>query len=1253
MAFLLCQRFTSGPNCSDKRKESTPAEKEDCFIEVIYRMHADYNNCVARKYLDMRQVNVQGADCPTPGCLDDFACLVNSSWREQISACYCTGMSGMTCSMCDDERSGSGGGGVVTDGDKPLEVDRSAYKLATSVTASSYDMPIPLIYGTVTLSGNIIWMGNYEVITKREYSVTGGKAQEIITEEGSMDMLVGFTATQVRAIRRIWFDAELIYTVADDNTVARNGLNTDYNDIGITLMDGRESQRVFTKMTDTIGFGKTPAYRGLTTVMFSNFPLRVSQGSIPLIRVEFVVGNEGSSVTTISSALPYTLNSDSLAMDHTGARAAVSAGDGDIRIVDTDTMVELAHIPVTGTLAEGSAIYSEAGELLYLTTDNRLHYLSSDRIFTFSGAVPGVGLLGVTRVATATGDSFLTVSMALNNDIYVYKVDTFAQQFVLEYTHTDVSTAPIDKFVVGDMGGFNYIGTFASVVKNAMSFSKNDRFVATAAVRLTSETAAYSPESIRKRDITRLMWGGDMTVPVVEIRDVVLTPDPSMNPRLIIFIEDMRGKYACAWSPMNGAMASTLATLTGDNVSFNGPIDHLPALNTCRNPVALNSRTSFAYFGDDNDTLYSMDTSKGEPKALTTLSANGANALGGAYAFNGAKDKMTYIDATGQLCTITLHRVAALDTSVGQVLRDLSRRAGAPLDAIDTRAIDDITFNGFIIPDQSPIGSLVAELADFFQLSIKESMGKITGNPLGAAINTNLNANDVLNVEESRETELVDVDSVTVTYYDPTLDGQATTQQVSRDFFAEFDDFTSNLGEVSVTTHIYASANVARVAAERILLKAIQRQKKYQVLVGPKHMAIEPGDYIQGGYRVSAATTDVTFQNVLQAQLDDASIYNQNPDIEGFVRDPGKSSYLFDAVGTVKGFPHIINGPTFEYNPATERVYISLFNPDEAEFAPTALHYRGLSGTFIKVGTPTKEALLGRLVSLPHTTTAVFGTDKISELVVTFVKDVEASDFLTITDDRLYSNGSLNMLFVGKEAVQYKRFSIDPDNRTVRFTHLLRGRWGTDRHTDEHIVGEVVTVYDANATLPVNVTNDVAYDKTVVGAVFDPIYPSVRREVEASLTSRIDDFWLPHDLDIRKAPSNGIYLRAFARIPYGNSVFAGTEGNMIGFTNSNVVAAAVLNGPYDPVAFKAALATPETSPYFAKFFFDVSSAASPTAAGGLWTNSSMSAAGYTFDDDLTIAFFGRIPPTGKYSKPRIVHFPAHGDYTKFREGRDA
>lgn len=183
-----------------------------------------------------------------------------------------------------------------------------------NVQHSTVGAPIPLVYGTVALAGNVIWSGGLDE-TEHEGSgggkKGGGGAASNFTYSVNVAIGIGEGGhAPINHIRRIWADADLIYDASDDGTLLER-LQQNLHDsddpiaqafidairalsaqLDFTFYPGDEDQLPDPLIESYEGVGEVPAFRGLAYVVFQNFQLEKYGNRIPNFRFE--VTTEGT-----------------------------------------------------------------------------------------------------------------------------------------------------------------------------------------------------------------------------------------------------------------------------------------------------------------------------------------------------------------------------------------------------------------------------------------------------------------------------------------------------------------------------------------------------------------------------------------------------------------------------------------------------------------------------------------------------------------------------------------------------------------------------------------------------------------------------------------------------------------------------------------------------------------------------------------------------------------------------------------------
>jgi hypothetical protein len=154
------------------------------------------------------------------------------------------------------------------------------------VTTADYGTPLNYCYGTRRFDGvSCIWAEPLREV-KRQRKTKGGKFNEY-TYYGTWAVAVCDHETS--AVTRIWFDRNLIYDATSGGPISP------FSDLGditqyITIYLGTDDQDVDPRMSATVdaefGADSTPAYRGVTYIVFKDLPLEKLGNRLPQVSVE-------------------------------------------------------------------------------------------------------------------------------------------------------------------------------------------------------------------------------------------------------------------------------------------------------------------------------------------------------------------------------------------------------------------------------------------------------------------------------------------------------------------------------------------------------------------------------------------------------------------------------------------------------------------------------------------------------------------------------------------------------------------------------------------------------------------------------------------------------------------------------------------------------------------------------------------------------------------------------------------------------
>ena len=168
------------------------------------------------------------------------------------------------------------------------------------VQTSSYGQMIPIVRGSMAVSGNVIWASDLEEESSTEES--GGKGGPTNTStlySYFANFAVSLCEGPMHSVSRIWANGRLYF----DASAADQGY-TDWR-----FYPGNETQLPDPTIESFKGVGNTPAYRGQCYVVFTHLPVAQFGNILPQLLFEV---NEQSTVThsieTLRTYTPYTFN---------------------------------------------------------------------------------------------------------------------------------------------------------------------------------------------------------------------------------------------------------------------------------------------------------------------------------------------------------------------------------------------------------------------------------------------------------------------------------------------------------------------------------------------------------------------------------------------------------------------------------------------------------------------------------------------------------------------------------------------------------------------------------------------------------------------------------------------------------------------------------------------------------------------------------------------------------------------------------
>ena len=149
------------------------------------------------------------------------------------------------------------------------------------VLASEEGAAIPVMWGRMRLSGQVIWATNLEEVAKtdtQKASSKGGPSAKSTTYSYYANLAVGLCEGEIDGLGKVWADGKLI----------------DMSGFTTRLYTGSETQNPDSFIQSIEGTTDTPAYRGLAYIVFERLPLQDFGNRVPQFSFEVLRHGNGA-----------------------------------------------------------------------------------------------------------------------------------------------------------------------------------------------------------------------------------------------------------------------------------------------------------------------------------------------------------------------------------------------------------------------------------------------------------------------------------------------------------------------------------------------------------------------------------------------------------------------------------------------------------------------------------------------------------------------------------------------------------------------------------------------------------------------------------------------------------------------------------------------------------------------------------------------------------------------------------------------
>jgi hypothetical protein len=158
----------------------------------------------------------------------------------------------------------------------------------TQISSSAPGMPIPILYGSSRMGGQIIWAtGIHETKTTSTVSAKGAPSQTSTTYSYTTSFAAMFCEGPANVLQ-VWGDAKLIYDKTGKGAIAADklatGIGTNTKLVVPKIYPGSTTQLPDPTIQADRGINFTPGYRGRCYIVYENFPLADFGNRLPNIR---------------------------------------------------------------------------------------------------------------------------------------------------------------------------------------------------------------------------------------------------------------------------------------------------------------------------------------------------------------------------------------------------------------------------------------------------------------------------------------------------------------------------------------------------------------------------------------------------------------------------------------------------------------------------------------------------------------------------------------------------------------------------------------------------------------------------------------------------------------------------------------------------------------------------------------------------------------------------------------------------------
>lgn len=1006
----------------------------------------------------------------------------------------------------------------VTNIDDPREFPTTAVTdQGLSFTSSSYGVPLPIIFGSDKVTGNVIWASP----VKRNIIGDG------TSYYSTVDFALAISEGEVDGLVKMWLGDKLVLDrsvptdgsdvvqpdldgfvsgfsidLTDPDSPLRN-LDSSVRQTKISVFAGTETQLPEGIIVTREGYENTPAYRGVAYILFENF---ITGGSsIPALSVEVTSNTESTYPRLYGNVITPEEKFDAMG--------------GEMLIVDPS----FDHVFTDAEDSNGTATPANGSGFLRLDY-NTMETIDETEIVVTEGYTPNYR---VTRLLPLTG--FLMVAQTVSNAGTLRTWNPFTQSVMdsfgpgggisdhnldsgfsalgkgsIAFTTVGSQTdLPTDCFMA--IGFVNTAIGFAEIMESGeivpvsnlgpvMPHDDARSVFLTLSRDFTLETPTFMDGLTSTLGHHAVVFSYDTDEPVefhigvvtvydgttskmadptwVEIGTLdcddlfgrgiahnisTILVDPSDKNLVIFFRSGSRTPLAVKFDPYAG------------EVVWTAPAYEYPDMQG--GDVAYCPTSKYGWIGSTSG-LYTLDMQTGNVEQIEAIVSNVNLPVlaGGDQFYNGAEDSITYTSTTvnKQVTKVFLTRVAQTTVDLADIIENLLGRVGLLPTDMEISDLNAITLNGYTISQKKTLRAVFSELAQVFKYDVLESNGRIKYRTRGDASSVTIAKKYMADVDDGGwisardENDIARIRKINLKYRDFEREYRDNIQSILLPKYGSqsFD----NDSAITVDVPVVLTGDLAKSLAEVLLFAKLTNDTSFEIKLPPRFLHVDPGDVVtlqrtndtDDDIVARVRKTVVGADNIVQAELsqEEPSIYTEVVNL--FAADGRYEESVFDAV-LPRIEPYVLQIPyrSLEEAESTNDKYL-LFTTF-LNHKPSAI----LEGDVTAVIDGETTVAIKRPTSFPTWGYILNPPSTISDFYATDtvselrVKIVGTGfgALTSVTFAAMLADNSVNLCYVDGELLQFQTVTDEGDN-VYLLTNLHRARFGTDPRLNAGDVGD-------------------------------------------------------------------------------------------------------------------------------------------------------------------------------------------------------